>query len=74
MGEKGYAGKAIYKGLNECLQIPGIYIHLYGKKETRPFRKMGHVTITGNDMNEDVYKRHQMIFRGIFSGIISSGS
>lgn len=52
LGEKGYAGKAIYKGLNECLQIPGIYIHLYGKKETRPFRKMGHVTITGNDMNE----------------------
>ena len=52
LGEGGYIGKAIFKGLNECLQIPGIYIHLYGKKETRPFRKMGHVTITGNDMNE----------------------
>lgn len=52
LGESGYVGKAIFKGLNECLQIPGIYIHLYGKKETRPFRKMGHVTITGNDMNE----------------------
>lgn len=52
LGENGYSGKAVYNGLNECLEIPGIYIHLYGKKETRPFRKMGHITLTGQNMNE----------------------
>lgn len=52
LGEEGFSGNAIYKGLNECLQMPGTYIHLYGKKETRPFRKMGHVTVTGKNMNE----------------------
>ena len=46
LGEDGFAGKAKYEGIEECMSMKGVYIHLYGKKLTKPFRKMGHVTIT----------------------------
>lgn len=49
LGEDGYAGKAVYQGLEEVLGTPGVSIHLYGKKLTKPFRKMGHVTIVDSD-------------------------
>ncbi len=45
LGEDGYTGDAIYEGLDECLALSGVSVHLYGKKITKPFRKMGHVTI-----------------------------
>ena len=45
LGEKGYEGNAQYEGLEEVLKIKGAHIHLYGKKTTKPFRKMGHVTV-----------------------------
>lgn len=45
LGEKGYDGEAIYEGLNEVLNLDGVHVHLYGKKFTRSFRKMGHVTV-----------------------------
>jgi 5-(carboxyamino)imidazole ribonucleotide synthase len=45
LGEDGYSGLAKYNGLEEVLNEPGVYVHLYGKKLTKPFRKMGHVTI-----------------------------
>lgn len=48
LGEPGYSGLSRYIGLQECMTIEGVNIHLYGKKETRPFRKMGHVTIIDN--------------------------
>jgi 5-(carboxyamino)imidazole ribonucleotide synthase len=51
LGEKGYEGVAVYQGLEECLKISGVYPHIYGKETTKPFRKMGHVTITGNDLS-----------------------
>lgn len=47
LGEPGYSGEVLYKGLNECLAIAGVNIHLYGKAVTKPFRKMGHVTVLG---------------------------
>ena len=50
LGEQGFSGLPVYDGLQECLKIEGANIHLYGKKETRPFRKMGHVTIIDNDV------------------------
>lgn len=46
LGEDGFTGDAVYEGLEEVMKIPGVCIHLYGKKLTKPFRKMGHVTIT----------------------------
>ncbi|MEO7315870.1 MAG: 5-(carboxyamino)imidazole ribonucleotide synthase [Ginsengibacter sp.] len=49
IGEEGYKGKAIYDHLEEVLGIDNVFIHLYGKKETRPGRKMGHVTILSNE-------------------------
>lgn len=52
LGEKGYTGAARYEGLQEVLALPGTYIHLYGKRETRPFRKMGHVTVTADQMEK----------------------
>lgn len=52
LGEKGYSGKPLYDGLNEVLQLPGVYIHLYGKSTTKDFRKMGHVTILAPTLQE----------------------
>ncbi len=49
LGEEGYNGEAKYVGLKESLQLEGVYVHLYGKKMTKSFRKMGHVTILGDD-------------------------
>ena len=49
LGENGYSGEAIVEGLNKAMQEHGVYVHLYGKKITRPFRKMGHVTILEED-------------------------
>jgi 5-(carboxyamino)imidazole ribonucleotide synthase len=46
LGEDGYTGDAKYEGLGEVMKLKGTHIHLYGKKLTKPFRKMGHVTIT----------------------------
>ena len=46
LGEDGFTGNAKYEGLNDCLAESGVFVHLYGKKLTKPFRKMGHVTIT----------------------------
>ena len=51
LGEKGHDGLAKYDGLEKIMAIDGVYIHLYGKKYTKPFRKMGHVTIV--DQNRD---------------------
>ena len=45
LGEKGYDGNAQFQGLEEVLKIKGAHVHLYGKKTTKPFRKMGHVTV-----------------------------
>lgn len=45
LGEPGFEGIALYEGLEEVLKMSGVFIHLYGKKFTKPFRKMGHVTI-----------------------------
>lgn len=50
LGEAGFEGDAIYKNSNEVLSWKGVYIHLYGKQKTKPFRKMGHVTIVGDDL------------------------
>lgn len=56
LGEKGFTGEANYKGINEVLQLSGSHVHLYGKKITKPFRKMGHVTITDANKTEAIRK------------------
>jgi 5-(carboxyamino)imidazole ribonucleotide synthase len=52
LGEPGYEGAAVVEGLSEAMAEKGVYIHLYGKKHTKPFRKMGHVTLLGEDIEE----------------------
>jgi 5-(carboxyamino)imidazole ribonucleotide synthase len=52
LGEEGFKGKANYQGIEDILAMEGVYIHLYGKSETKPFRKMGHVTILESDPEE----------------------
>jgi 5-(carboxyamino)imidazole ribonucleotide synthase len=52
IGEEGHSGSVFYKGMDEALKIKGVYIHLYGKHETKPGRKMGHVTIIGENKND----------------------
>jgi 5-(carboxyamino)imidazole ribonucleotide synthase len=51
LGAEGYSGLARYNGLEKVLKIPGVHVHLYGKKLTRPFRKMGHITIVDADVD-----------------------
>lgn len=50
LGEPGFEGDAIYEGLEKILDMPGVFVHLYGKKTTKPFRKMGHVTIIASNI------------------------
>ena len=60
VGEKGHQGAVYYEGLEEILKMPGVHPHLYGKTHTKPFRKMGHVTISGVHM-DDVRLKAQKI-------------
>ena len=52
VGAEGYAGNVIYENIANIMAIDGVTPHIYGKKETRPFRKMGHVTIVNENMDE----------------------
>jgi 5-(carboxyamino)imidazole ribonucleotide synthase len=52
LGEKGFEGKARYENIEEVLQTEGAYIHLYGKEDTKPFRKMGHITVCNTNLEE----------------------
>ena len=52
LGEPGYEGKVRYEGLTECMAVEGVKIHLYGKKITKPFRKMGHITVLAPTIEE----------------------
>ena len=52
VGEEGFSGNVIYENIEDVLKIDGVTPHIYGKKETRPFRKMGHVTIVNKDIDK----------------------
>jgi len=51
VGSEGYSGDVVYQNMNEILKINGVTPHIYGKKQTRPFRKMGHVTIVNKSVD-----------------------
>ena len=59
LGEKGFEGKARYENIEEVLHTEGAYIHLYGKEDTKPFRKMGHITVCNLNLEEakDIARR-----------------
>ncbi len=52
VGEEGFSGQVLYENIEKIMAIDGVTPHIYGKRETRPFRKMGHVTIVNEDMME----------------------
>ena len=51
VGAEGYTGQVHYRNIESIMAMDGVTPHIYGKKETRPFRKMGHVTIVDEDLN-----------------------
>jgi 5-(carboxyamino)imidazole ribonucleotide synthase len=52
VGEEGFSGNVVYQNMEEILKMDGVTPHIYGKKQTRPFRKMGHVTVVNNNLAE----------------------
>jgi len=52
VGAEGHTGEVVYQNIDNIMQMDGVTPHIYGKKQTRPFRKMGHVTIIDKDINE----------------------
>lgn len=52
VGAEGHTGDVVYKNIEQIMDMDGVTPHIYGKKQTRPFRKMGHVTIVHEDINE----------------------
>ncbi|UTW60701.1 5-(carboxyamino)imidazole ribonucleotide synthase [bacterium SCSIO 12741] len=60
LGEKGFQGPVKYEGLNDVTAWKGVYVHLYGKTQTKSFRKMGHVTIVSDTLEEAQKTAHQV--------------
>ncbi len=52
VGAEGHTGDVVYENIEEILKLDGVTPHIYGKKQTRPFRKMGHVTIVNKDLDK----------------------
>lgn len=60
IGEKDCSGPAVYEGLDEVMKMENVFVHLYGKTETKPGRKMGHVTIISKDRQDLTYKANKI--------------
>ena len=60
IGAEGFSGDVIYEGLEEVLNMDNVFVHLYGKKQTKPGRKMGHVTIISSDYQDLTHKANKI--------------
>ncbi|MEN9697812.1 MAG: hypothetical protein RLZ56_1233 [Bacteroidota bacterium] len=60
IGADGYNGEVKYEGLEEVMKMDNVFVHLYGKKITKPGRKMGHVTIISNDYQDLTHKANKI--------------
>jgi len=60
LGEKGHNGVAKYEGLEKVMSLDGVYVHLYGKKYTKPFRKMGHITVIDQNREAAIEKANHI--------------
>jgi 5-(carboxyamino)imidazole ribonucleotide synthase len=60
VGAEGFTGDVIYEGLEEVLKIENAFVHLYGKKQTKPGRKMGHVTILSAEKQDLLHKSNKI--------------
>lgn len=68
LGAEGYAGNTQFEGLEQVLSIPNVFVHLYGKQQTKPGRKMGHATILSDDRQELLFQakkiKHALVIKG----------
>jgi 5-(carboxyamino)imidazole ribonucleotide synthase len=60
IGAEGYTGEAKYEGLTEILKLDNVFVHIYGKTETKPGRKMGHITILSNEKQELIHQANRI--------------
>jgi 5-(carboxyamino)imidazole ribonucleotide synthase len=60
IGSEGHTGMAQYDGLHDVLQIDNAFVHVYGKKETKPGRKMGHVTVLSSEKQDLIHKANKI--------------
>ncbi|MGZ5246522.1 MAG: 5-(carboxyamino)imidazole ribonucleotide synthase [Flavitalea sp.] len=60
LGAEGFSGEASYDGLEDVLKMDNVFVHLYGKKLTKPGRKMGHVTILHKDKQDLIFTAHKI--------------
>lgn len=60
IGAEGYSGDVLYEGLDEVLRMENVFVHLYGKLQTKPGRKMGHVTIMSKDYQDLTHKANKI--------------
>jgi 5-(carboxyamino)imidazole ribonucleotide synthase len=60
LGAEGHNGPAHYEGLEEVLQIDNCFVHIYGKAETKPGRKMGHVTVLSKERQELIHQANRI--------------
>ncbi|HMI79507.1 MAG TPA: 5-(carboxyamino)imidazole ribonucleotide synthase [Ferruginibacter sp.] len=60
LGADGHTGEAAYEGLQEILQIENVFVHIYGKKKTKPGRKMGHITILSKEKQELIHQANRI--------------
>ena len=54
LGEEGFEGPVKYMGVEQALRLGSVYVHLYGKKITKPFRKMGHITVANRSVSQAI--------------------
>ena len=59
LGEEGYEGEPFIEGIHDALEIPELSFHFYGKSFTKPFRKMGHITVLDDDINVALEKANK---------------
>jgi 5-(carboxyamino)imidazole ribonucleotide synthase len=60
IGSEGHTGDALYNGLDEVLKIDNAFVHIYGKRQTKPGRKMGHVTVLSNEKADLVHMANKI--------------
>ncbi|MCP9753353.1 5-(carboxyamino)imidazole ribonucleotide synthase [Ferruginibacter sp. HRS2-29] len=60
IGEPGHSGPAVYDGLDKVLAMDNVFVHIYGKTQTKPGRKMGHITILSSEKQELLHKANQI--------------
>ena len=60
IGSEGHSGNAVYEGLEDVLRIDNAFVHIYGKHQTKPGRKMGHITVMSNEKADLVHKANKI--------------